>query len=356
MHFKIDRDTGGIIHGYLIPDGFSEVSEIRVLEGDHEVFRGPCSIYYRSVVEAGRHGTGIVGFRLTESIIPGLSKMKDLTIRDLKTDFTIYRRYESPDLVNQRVFRLETQFVPQTELDRSLKKFFRYSLANMELYGQETVSQIFHLVDYESLYFSGRIMMKNYEQHLQSDLKVITQMNNPYLDFTIRLLTICAAKNRDFWFINERDKLSLNLAIEHFSGINLKDTDQITQTIKKAPKKILEQFKSPVTRLLVCKNPDEKITHKSVGLALNMLSQFDQVFLADDEETIITSLSEMLDIPDTDIQPDRRQEIFTHFSSIFEAIPLLDSLLECDLILYHYLQEAIQKVDQNSEQPQNARG
>ncbi len=356
MLFKVNKDTLDTIDGYLVPDGFSEAAEILVLDGETEVYRGPCGVHMQSVVNVGRHCSGMVGFHLDESLIPAMREMTDLKIKDLKSGFLIYRRYNDPGLVNERVFRLETQFVPQTALDRSLKKHFRYNLPNMELHGQETVSQIFHLDDYASLYASGRVMMKNFELFLQSDLRVLTQINNPYMDFTIRLLTICAAKNRDFWFINERDKLSLNLAIEYFSNVNLKDTDQIVYAIKKAPKKILEQFRSPVTKLMVCRSPDDKITHKSVSLALNMLSQFDQVFLANDEETTIKSLSEMLNIPDTDIRLDRQQDVFYHFSSIFESISALDSLLECDLILYHYLQEAIQKVDQSNEQLKNERG
>ncbi|MEM8863010.1 MAG: hypothetical protein AAGD96_32265, partial [Chloroflexota bacterium] len=117
-----------------MPDGYSEHASIRIIAEGTVIYEGECDVFIESIVTARRHNTGYVGFFIDEETVPGLSDINELSVTDAASGFVIYRRLDQSKLIDKRVFRLETQFVPLTALDRTLKPYFKYFLPNVEMY------------------------------------------------------------------------------------------------------------------------------------------------------------------------------------------------------------------------------
>lgn len=345
MLYNVDPDLGNRIDGYIIPDGFSEQAEFLVYDGTVQVYHGYCDVVHEAVVHSGRHETGLVGFSLDEVKIPNLSQIADLSIVDAKSNLLIYSRTSEINVVHKNVFRLETQFAPLMDLDKSLSKHFCYSVMQLDRFGHETTLQYFYLTHYLSSYASGRILIKNYEMILDTDFVFLTTVNNPYIEMAIRFVTICNCTKYTFGFMTERDRLIFAPAIEYFSDLNLRDEEAIRAHIKNAPKDVLSLFASPVTRQLVCKTPEENANYRSVSTALNMLSRFDLVDQTEGKVKFADSVSELFNVPAASINDKQNMEVFKKYAEVLKSIPLIDAILESDLILYHYIQATLHKVD-----------
>ncbi|SHN12546.1 hypothetical protein [Roseibium suaedae] len=340
MYFNVYNDGGAILHGYLIPDGFSAKPSIVVRSAGEEVYRAECDVFLENTYQHRHHETGIVGFILNEKKIPGLKEMKDLEISDANTGFTFYRRFQEHLHIEKRVFRLETQFAPHSELDQSLRSNFQFYACNVEHFGSESVRQTLEIVNQKSTYVSGRVLIKNVQQYFTDDTLTITSVRDPFYELAIRLTTISHYKTKPFSFISERDKIFYEPAISHFHGMNITDEADVRARFKSAPKDVLGLFESPFTHQLVASSPTDDVSRDSVASALDMLSQF-SIFNSNEKDAqLATDIGETLGVDPDQIRFNPTQSLFEEVAAIFRNVPTIEHILEKDLILYHFIREA----------------
>ena len=270
MYFNILHDTGSEIFGYLIPDNFTLEPSISIHINGVQIGTYKCDIYLESPHKLKHHLTGIVGFKITDSLYPALSMHMDLEIRDTETGFVFYRRFDPERHIPKRVFRLETQFAPQNILDHSLKSYFQFYAVNMDRYGAETIRQCFEVINQSSTYVSGRVYMNWCRQFLSDDTITFAALRDPFYEFAIRLVTISQYEKRQFRFLPARDVLRFQPAIEYFADLNISDMDNIASAIKKAPKDVMGLFRSPFTQQLVAKSPSDDVQLGDVASALEV--------------------------------------------------------------------------------------
>src|SRR3974390_2682231 len=92
MLFNIERDSGDCVVGYFVPDGFETTPHLRVRSGGVEVAQVEANELRQSLVDAGRHQTGLCGFTIADPQVPGLSGLDDLEIFDEESGLLVYRR------------------------------------------------------------------------------------------------------------------------------------------------------------------------------------------------------------------------------------------------------------------------
>jgi hypothetical protein len=213
--FNIEVDQGDVIEGYLIPDGYSDRPVVCVIGEEGELMRLECLHARPAVLQSGRHETGVVGFRIDNSILPGVRNRKRLEIRDAKNGILIYRRpfMESP--VQMKVFRMEFQMLPMMKFDHYCSGRFQYALCGLERFGQETALQAFHLNAIESIYLSGRLHLRNFEEFLDKGFTVIGYLPDPYYEMAARLTMLKRLSQTNVAFLGERDRLSMGAAAAH---------------------------------------------------------------------------------------------------------------------------------------------
>src|ERR1700721_2840195 len=92
MLFSIEADYGGVVSGYVVPDGFVGSPNIVVRHAGQDVLVRPADELRIALVAAGRHQTGACGYTINEQAAPGLGAMPDLEIYEVETKTLLYRR------------------------------------------------------------------------------------------------------------------------------------------------------------------------------------------------------------------------------------------------------------------------
>lgn len=340
MLFNLEFDHGDVLEGYLIPDGFSDQPIIRVLGEDGELLRIKCAEPRPAVVQSGRHETGLVGFRLDAATLPGLETYQHLEIRDAKTGVLVYRRSGARRPVPLKLFRMEFQMLPMVKLDHYCGRHFQYELSGMERFGQETALQAFHLNAVGSIYLSGRLHLRNFEEFFDKGFQVIGYLPDPYYEMASRLTMLKRLSQSQVTVLGERERFALTAAAAHFSDVVLDDERSIKKALQTAGPKIRDVFVSPATRQLVRSAPDQPVSRRDVAPAIDLLSRF--AIIGQDGATLHfeSALAELLGLPLEDIPSVGRHSVLEAIASRLRRLPIAEGLLEADLILHHYVREA----------------
>jgi hypothetical protein len=111
MLFNIEDDRGDLLVCYVVPDGFSTIPRVRLVEAGETIGVLEANETREALVGAGRHETGRCGFRLDDAVVPGLRGRKSLEIYDEDSGVLIYRR-PRPKMLQKRLLRLETHLFP----------------------------------------------------------------------------------------------------------------------------------------------------------------------------------------------------------------------------------------------------
>lgn len=343
MLFNLQRDSGDVIEGYVVPDGFSEQPGIRVVEGGREILAMDCDGLREAVIESGRHSTGMIGFRLDDSNIPKLRQRQDIAIYERRTGLLVYRRMPAASIIRKRVLRLETQLAPFSKIDRVLDRHFHYAIRQVERFGHETAMQAFHLNAVNSIYISGRLLLRNYEEFLEKGFEVVALISDPYQEMAERLFLFKRFGQMPPALFGERDRMILAPAVQHFQETDLTLSRSIDRALKTADEQVLRILAAPLTQQLVTTHPDQPVTRQNVTPALDALSRFAVIGLKAHPETFIDPLAEYLGLQARDLPVPSNHMVALRLAGLLRQLPRSERLLEFDLILYHFVREAIMR-------------
>lgn len=344
MYFNITADHGHEVHGYLIPDGFS-VSPRVVVRAD-DITYGPfnCDVFLSGPYEHKHHETGIVGFVVTQEHIPELNAETDIEVSDADTGLTFYRRFRPDIHVPKRVFRLETCFVPHSELDQSLKPYFQFHASEVDQYGSETVRQMLEIHQQSSVYVSGKVLLKPMQTYLNSDIVRIVSLRDPFYELAVRLVVLAKSQKQSFQFISKRDEMILKPVMDYFADTDFKDPQNLEAKINTAPKEVLQLLDSPFIHQLLASNPTERVPRDALSKALDALSQFSLIDPDENDDLFLVQIAEYLSIPQENLRFLSNRTAFKLLADRLRDIPTCQHMLEKDLILFHFIQKAKENV------------
>ncbi len=349
MNFCVQYDIGTEIHGYLVPDGFSTKPKVHVrINGQPEAIEIACSLYVEGAYQQGVHETGNVAFILTDENVPGISKTTQVEVSDPESGLVFYRRALPGQYIQKKVLRLETSFVPHSELDFSLKPHFQFFEHRAEHYGFETVRQMLEIIHQPSVYVAGRVLLKNYRLYIDYNIGVtIVALRDPFYELAMRLVVFSRYSQQRFGFVPPRDKTLFKPVMEWFDGFEFHDEAAVRRTIRLAPKDTLGLLSSPFTQQLVAANPSEPARLESVSTALDALSQFTLFDAGRDDTSYPESIADLLGLPKGSVRMKRQLEAVHQLADILRRISTIEHLLEADLVLYHFIQKAQRRALEN---------
>jgi len=339
--FNLETDRGDVVEGYLIPDGFADRPQIVVSDATGTIAVLSCDQMRQAVVASGRHQTGLVGFRLDKSNIPDLRSCSTLTIRDQKSGLLIYRRPLGPQQVNKKLLRLETQLLPMVKLDQYIGGRFQYAVQSVERFGHETALQAFHLNAIKSIFISGRLLVRNYQEFFDKGFTGVALLTDPYYEMAARISILKRMANVPLSFIGERDKITLSPAAQYLASMNLDELQSIKQHLKKAPPKVRNVLISPTTRQFACTDPEQLTTRRDIASAIDLLSRFDIIGHNNDTIPFAHAVGELLNIDSDNIPIPERYSMIERLADMLRGLPIAELYLEDDLILDHYVRAAI---------------
>lgn len=337
MLFNVEIETEDLIRGYFVPDGFSTEPVLAVVADGHQVFHGPCQHVVQGIIDAGRHETGRVGFVLDKTAIAGLAQAEILHIYDAQTGFLIYQRNHPHLYVQRRVFRLETALFSAAPYFTQLQPYFAHALSHIETYGQETVTQAFHLKNYPSMYFEGRFNMKAYQNFLETEIFSIISLLDPYLNLANTIAFLIYADDPMLDAIDIRELRALAPALQYFTGCN-PQAGSFARTIRRAPKPVLQALTSPLTGLLANNTPgDIVVAQTALPKALETLSQFSVILRAQTHQTAQAQIAQELALGDFELpQMEFTPEILA-LRDLLRGCSNIELALESDLLIFELL-------------------
>ncbi|KSV62455.1 hypothetical protein N185_08565 [Sinorhizobium sp. GW3] len=341
MNFSVHQDTGAEIHGYLVPDGFSTTPKVVVrLNGSPEAIVVSCWLYVEGAYAQGLHETGNVAFVLSEENVPGIAAAERVEVADSETGLIFYRR-ASLQNIRKKVLRVETSYVPHTELDMSLMPHFQFFEHRAERHGFETVRQMLEILHQPSIYVSGRILLKNFRVYIDYNIDVtMIGLRDPFYELALRLIIFSKYSEHKFAFVPERDTILFRPVMDCFSGLDIRDEAAVRRAIRRAPKEVLALLSSPFTQQLVASSPSEPARLESVPGALDALSQFTLFDAGQDDTGYAKNIGELLDLPEGAVRMKPQLEAVHQLADILREISTASHLLESDLILFHFIQKA----------------
>jgi hypothetical protein len=344
MLFNIEIDEGTRITGYLVPDSFSGSTALRISDGRQDLLVLPCREERASLVAGGRHETGRCGFTIDETIVADLPRQDALELHDQETDLLIYRRRSPSQVTQKRVFRLETHLVPLWRLDDSIERNFQYFHKGIERHGRETATQLFLLNNASSLYLSGRLVFKTYDNCIDETFNCVIMLRDPYMELAERLLALKLVRKLadKAQLLGVRDMITYAPAIDFAETIEL-DDKLLQRTFSTMPRGAIATLANPVTRLLAARGPDDVPTKGAIATALGTLSGFAIVGLRERQDLFLAQLADLVGVSAAILPalPDFSRT--AQLCALLRGVPEVQVLIAQDLEIYGHVKSAIER-------------
>ena len=340
MLFNIEVDEGRRIVGYLVPDTFSGIPSVRVSDGEKELLILPCQEERPALVAAGRHETGRCGFTIDETVIADLAQQSALELYDHETNILIYRRRSPSQVVQKRIFRLETHLFPLWHFDDAISHRFQFFHKGIERHGRETATQIFLLNNSSSLYFSGRLLIKTYENYINETFNCVALLRNPYMELAERLLTFKHVRKVGKQLLGERDMIAYDPAIEFAEAIG-NDEKALHRAFATMPRAAIAILTNPLTRQLAARTPEDVPKKGAVAAALSTLSSFAILGVRERQDLFLAQIADLAGIMAETLPPIPEFIRTSELSEQLKEVPEARLLIEQDLEVYHQVKSAI---------------
>jgi hypothetical protein len=339
--FNLEHDTRNAIIGYLVPDGFADRPRIIVRDGQETLFEMECNEMREAVLRAGRHETGMIGFRIDDTILPDIEQRPELTLWDHKSGVLIYRRAPPASIVQKKLVRVETQMIPFLAMDKAIKPHFQYGADGVDRFGLETVQQMFHLNAVPSIYLAGRLQIRTFTEFLDRDFQAIAVINDPYMEMAERLFLLQRFKSVPQGIFGDRDRMTFGPAVEHFAEVDISSSASLKDALKVMPDPVSRILNAPLTRQIALSSGDESLGHNAVPAAVDMLSRFAVVGLREAPETYIEPIAELIGVEPSTLPEASNFSQIASIADRLRDLPIAEKLLEKDIIVYHFARQAI---------------
>ena len=330
MLFSLDYDVGASLGFYLVPDTGGTVPSVRILDDGAEITVVPANEKRPELVGYGRHSTGMCGFILNESVLPGIAGMAALEIEEAETGLPIYRR-PRPQFIQEKIFRLETHLLPLWRIDDTVKHRFQYWYRGIDRRGYETSTQVFCVSDLFSAYISGRLLIKTVEQYLASGFKTVVLFRDPYEELAERLIILKNATEKTKELLGARDSLTFEPVM---------DEESLRRFFKRSPTEVTRPLTNPFVRQLTCGGPDDMPRKTAIAQALLLLSSFEIVSLRSDAAHFSEALGEMLGLGPGAIPVMNEYGRVIDLARILRTINEVEGLIDYDLNIFEQTRSA----------------
>ena len=192
-----------------------------------------------------------------------------------------------------------------------------------------------------SLYLSGRLIFKTYDNYIDDTFNCVTLLRDPYMELAERLLTLKYVRGIGNDILGERDSIALRPAIAFAETIE-NDAKLLHRAFATMPKTVIANLANPLTRQLAARTADEIPTKGAIATALATLSTFAILGLRERQDLFLAQLADLVGMPPRTLPriPDfvRTAEL----CRLLKGVPEAALLLEQDLEVYHHVKSAIE--------------
>ncbi len=339
MQFHVDQDAGEAIAGWIAPDDPGSVPTliVSIPNSDDIVIRADRP--RPDIRDIGLHNTGMVGFFIDDSQIPGLSAIADLSMREAETGVLIHRRFPG---FPRKLMMFDASMTARASQAMKADIGGRFTLAYdaIERHPFDTLFGIVNNQFADSIYISGRPSFLRYQNFLQSNGFIrAALLRHPFETLALRLeIAQQAALDADAtpYSADLEPLVDLMRTTNLGSALSLQTAMQSLTDAQKAA------IANPVVRTLACVG-DEPPARHHVAVALDNLAAMDLVGVYSRIDDFWASLSEI--VGDRIVHNPAHSPIARQASAALARIDPLRRLLALDLSLHSYVEDALKAAD-----------
>ena len=341
MQFHIDQDTGSTIAGWLVPDNPALTPEFVIsVPGDDER-RIEANVLRPDLKDLGLHATGMAGFLIDDSIVPGLANADDILIRDYATQIPIFRRYRPQHQLRHKLFFYTFHAMPQMQIESALSRHFALSYSAIEQHSFDTLFSVINNQFGNSIFVAGRPRYFRYRGLLKDrGFNIVALLRDPFDELAERMLFVrYAASDQSPSFAG-----NYLTGLEPLAGItrncDFNDPATLAAAFGKLSESQQDALFNPLIRTLAC-NLDEIPSAKHIPIALDYLAGMHAVGLFSHVEGFRPALTEILGIDALGDSQLTEVSFVTRIAAELRKLDPVRRLLACDAELYARAKDAI---------------
>jgi len=337
MQFNIDQDTGNVISGWVVPDNPSAVPKLRLSARGRPDIEISANLPRPDIRALGLHSTGMVGFGIDETIVPGLPALTDLALLETSSNVLLHRRFDG---LPRKLLLLDISMTPEASsaLLRQLGERFSLAYEAVERYPFDTLYAILNNQVTMSVYAAGRLSFVRYQHVLQANGYICAALlRHPFEDLALRLQVA--------WRIAHGDELAslygtdLLPLVELVRTVDAGDLQHLKATLGGLSVEQAAAISNPLTKALAC-SIDEIPERRHVALALENLATMNITGSHARFALFRSSLSEMLGEDMLGSLSPTLDKTVTDVVAVLARIEFIRKLLRLDLALYSYIEDA----------------
>lgn len=341
MFFSIDSDTGDAITGWLAPDNPSQIPKIEVrIKGRSEALV-EANILRPDVRDLGLHGSGQVGFSITNESVPGLAAARDIEILEADTRTPLYRRFQPDQHIERKLFLFDCSAMPQRTLIESLTPHFSLNYTNSERYSLETMIVLLTNQFSKSIFFTGRSSFSRYANFLESGGYIrAAVLREPLEELAERLLFLKFLSKPNTEHLLPTFATGLLPLVNFARSLDFDNPKALLQSFRQIDESQRQALISPMVRMLGC-TLDEQPSYSAVSLALDHLASLDVVGTRERFSTFKAMLEQFIGGVTLRYEPPTTFPTVKELASTLSGNGIVLDLLEHDIALYGYVEVSL---------------
>ena len=340
MRFYVDIDYGNGIEGWLAPDNPSAIPKLRVINSRFGAIEFDGNMVRDDVRESGMHATGHCGFRIDDTIIPGLSPEDDIEIHEAATGMQIFRR-SRPEDVPRRVAYIDASLMPQNKIFSQMKSTFTLYNTSVERLSLETLICLIHATYCSSSAIIGRMSLMRYLGYLESNEFFTTAvLNDPFEELAEKILFIQLLSTSNVAHLLPAFTAGVEALVPFALSLDLTSKKALSFGFRSMDESVSAMIASPMTRMLAC-NPEEMPERRHLTTALDNLSSLSLVGLRRRFPEFCGLLNGILGtniVASTQTAP---SPTVLELADRLAKIGVVQRLLELDQTLYSFAESAV---------------
>lgn len=341
MQFHIDQDAGATIAGWLVPDNPALIPEIVISAPGHDERKIEANVLRTDLKDLGLHATGLAGFLIDDSVLPGLASADDVQIRDAATQIPIFRRFRPQHHLPHKLLLYTFHAMPQMQIESALSRHFALGYSAIEQHSFDTLFSIINNQFSNSIFIAGRPRYFRY-RGLLKDRGFITAalLRDPFDELAERMLFVrYAASDKSPSFTGK-----YLTGLEPLAGLtrncDFNEPDTIAATFGKLTESQQGALFNPLIRTLAC-DLDEVPAAKHIPIALDYLAGMNAVGLFGHFDEFRPTLAELMGVDGLGESQLTEVSFVARISGALRKLDPVRRLLALDAELYARASDAV---------------
>lgn len=341
MQFHIDQDNGATIAGWLVPDNPALTPTIVINVPGHDERKLQANVLRTDLKDLGLHATGMAGFLIDESILPGLATADEVEIRDAATQIPVFRRFRPQQHLLRKLFLYTFHAMPQMQVESTLSRHFALSYSAIEQHSFDTLFSIINNQFGNSIFVAGRPRYFRYRGLLKDrSFSTAALLRDPFDELAERMLFVrYAASDKSPNFTGK-----YLTGLEPLTGLtrncDFNEPDTIASTFGKITESQQQALFNPLIRTLAC-DLDEVPSAKHIPIALDYLAGMNAVGLFSHFDQFRPTITELMGIDGLGEAQLNEVSFVSRVASELRKLDPVRRLLAFDAELYARASDAI---------------